>query len=59
MSRPEWQKKIPQALAELAQWIGEGKIQVKETVVEGFENTPSAFIGLFDGSNTGKMIVKL
>jgi hypothetical protein len=37
----------------------EGKIKVKETVVEGFEQTPTAFSGLFSGANTGKMVVKL
>jgi NADPH-dependent curcumin reductase CurA len=39
--------------------LQEGKIKVKETVVDGFENTPTAFNGLFSGSNTGKMVVKL
>ena len=39
--------------------IQEGKIQVKETVVEGFEETPTAFSGLFSGTNTGKMVVKV
>ena len=43
----------------LAAWITQGKIKVRETVVEGFVNTPKAFFGLFDGSNTGKMIVKV
>ena len=37
----------------------EGKLIVKETVVEGFENTPTAFSGLFSGTNTGKMVVKI
>ena len=32
--------------------------QVRETVVEGFEKMPTAFIGLFTGENTGKMVVK-
>jgi NADPH-dependent curcumin reductase CurA len=35
----------------------EGKIKTKETIVEGFENTPSALIGLYTGANTGKMVV--
>jgi NADPH-dependent curcumin reductase CurA len=37
----------------------EGKVKTKETIVDGFENTPTAFSGLFTGANTGKMVVKL
>lgn len=50
---------FPKAIGQLTQWYTEGKIKNKETVVEGFENIPQAFLGLFDGSNTGKMIVKI
>ncbi len=44
---------------EVVPWIKEGKLKYDETIVKGFENTPSAFFGLFSGSNTGKMIVTL
>ena len=37
----------------------EGKIKAKEHVVEGLENAPKAFIGLFKGENIGKQIVKV
>lgn len=40
-------------------WIAEGRLKWKETVVEGIEKAPEAFIGLFTGSNFGKMVVKL
>jgi NADPH-dependent curcumin reductase CurA len=40
-------------------WINEGKIKWKETIVEGLENAPNAFIGLFNGENFGKMLVKI
>ena len=43
----------------MANLIQEEKLKVKETVVEGFEKMPEAFIGLFNGSNTGKMVVKI
>lgn len=46
-------------IAQLAQWLTEGKLKYAETVVEGFENTPRAFIGLFKGENLGKQIVKV
>jgi NADPH-dependent curcumin reductase CurA len=43
----------------MAKWIAEGKIKWKETVIDGIENAPKAFIGLFKGENFGKMIVKI
>jgi NADPH-dependent curcumin reductase CurA len=36
-----------------------GQLKHEETIVEGFENTPHAFIGLFSGENLGKQIVKI
>ena len=51
--------KFPEAIKQLSQWYAEGKIKLKETVIEGFENIPDAFIGLFEGENIGKMIVKI
>jgi len=50
---------FPEAIAQLTQWYTEGKIKNKETVLQGFENIPKAFLGLFDGANTGKMMVKM
>lgn len=52
-------QKFPEAMQTLAMWLSEGKLTYTETVVNGFENIPSAFIDLFDGKNKGKMIVKL
>jgi len=45
--------------ADMKQWIAAGQIKWQETVVEGIENAPTAFIGLFTGENMGKMLVKL
>jgi NADPH-dependent curcumin reductase CurA len=36
-----------------------GKIKYQETVVNGIEKAPDAFLALFSGGNTGKMLVKL
>ncbi len=44
---------------QLTQWFGGGKLKYAENIVEGFENTPSAFLGLFEGDNTGKQLVKV
>ena len=53
-----WIKRWVEGIMAMAGWVGAGKVQVKETVVEGFEKMPEAFMGLFTGANTGKMIVK-
>jgi NADPH-dependent curcumin reductase CurA len=45
--------------ADMGKWIGEGKIKWQETIVDGIENAPEAFLGLFKGENIGKMIVKV
>jgi NADPH-dependent curcumin reductase CurA len=44
---------------DMAGWIAAGKMVWRQTVVVGLENTPAAFIGLFTGANTGKMLVKV
>ena len=48
-----------EGVTNLAQWVGSGKLKYAETITEGFENTPKAFIGLFSGENLGKQIVKV
>ncbi len=49
----------PQFLAEMTGWIAEGKLAWEETVLDGVDKAPDAFIGLFSGGNTGKMLVRL
>lgn len=44
---------------DMTRWRAEGKIQNKETVLTGIERAPEAFMGLFSGSNLGKMLVKI
>ncbi|MGI4821617.1 MAG: NADP-dependent oxidoreductase [Janthinobacterium lividum] len=51
--------RFPEGLAQLAAWLKEGKLTYSETIVDGFEKLPEAFIGLFEGKNEGKMIVKI
>jgi leukotriene B4 12-hydroxydehydrogenase/15-oxo-prostaglandin 13-reductase len=53
-----FQNKMPEGVAQMAQWMREGKLKHREEVVEGFENTVKAFIGMLKGDNTGKMLVK-
>ncbi len=49
----------PEFIEQMSKWISEGKLKWRETIVEGIENAPAAFIGLFKGDNIGKMLVKL
>ena len=51
--------KFPEAKKQLTAWLQEGKLTYKETIVNGFDQIPQAFIDLFDGKNDGKMIVKI
>ncbi|HEV2639985.1 MAG TPA: NADP-dependent oxidoreductase [Actinocrinis sp.] len=44
---------------EMAGWLAEGRIKTVETYVDGLENTVDAFLALFSGGNTGKMLIRL
>ena len=44
---------------EAAEWVRDGRLRYRETIVEGIENAPRAFLGLFQGENIGKMLVKV
>ena len=54
LHRGRWQE----GLDKMRHHLEEGHIKNQETIVEGFENLPSAFIGMLQGQNLGKMIVK-
>jgi NADPH-dependent curcumin reductase CurA len=45
--------------AEMGPWVANGTVKSRETVVEGLENMPDAFLGLFKGQNVGKMLIRL
>jgi len=49
----------PDFTRDVSNWIKEGRLKYDETILEGIERAPEAFRGLFTGSNTGKMLVKL
>ena len=51
----EW----PKAHAEIAEAIIEGRLHYKETIADGLEHAPEAFIGMLQGKNLGKQLVKL
>ncbi|SES99284.1 NADP-dependent oxidoreductase [Stigmatella erecta] len=53
------QERRPDFLRDVGGWLREKKVKEVETVVEGLDKAPEAFIGLLRGHNTGKMVVKL
>jgi NADPH-dependent curcumin reductase CurA len=55
----EWIEEYPEAIAHLAGWIKEKKLTYRESIAEGIENAPRAFIGLLRGENLGKQLVKI
>lgn len=55
----DYVKEFGPAINQLSSWLKEDKLKYAETIVEGFDNIPRAFLDLFDGKNKGKMIVKV
>lgn len=55
----DYQRRMDEFYREMAPLLKSGAVKAKETVVEGLEQTPEAFLGLFEGANVGKMLVKL
>ena len=51
--------RFPAFLAEVGPLVASGSIRYRETVVEGIEQAPAAFIGMLDGANVGKMLVRV
>ena len=49
----------PEALAELGRLVAEGRLKYRETIAEGLESAPEAFLGLLKGKNFGKQLVRL
>ncbi|HVO99650.1 MAG TPA: NADP-dependent oxidoreductase [Bryobacteraceae bacterium] len=55
----DYAPRFGEALVEMAGWLREGKLKYREDIIDGFENMPKAFIGLFHGDNTGKRLVRI
>ena len=53
-----YQSQFSEGFCHLALWIKEGKLKYKETMGKNFDKLPDALLGLFEGSNLGKMIVE-
>jgi NADPH-dependent curcumin reductase len=55
----DYRDRFPEAQAAIARGLAEGKIHHREDVVEGLENAPRGLLRLFDGTNTGKLVVRI
>lgn len=55
----DFKEKFPHAIKELSQLLRDGELKYSESIVEGFDQIPQAFIDLFHGKNKGKMVVKV
>ena len=55
----DFEKHHKEALQELSGWVRSGELKYRETLAEGIENAPAAFISMLQGGNIGKQIVKL
>ncbi len=53
-----FQSQFPEAISQLAKWVKEGKIITEQTIAHGFIQLPTALLGLFKGTNIGKMVVE-
>jgi NADPH-dependent curcumin reductase CurA len=55
----DYQSRMGEFHREMAAWLRSGAVKSRETIVDGLEKTPEAFLGLFEGQNIGKMLVRL
>jgi hypothetical protein len=51
--------RFPEGITQLVEWLLAGKLQFREDVVDGLDNVLSTFMRLFDGSNDGKLIIRI
>jgi hypothetical protein len=55
----DYMDRFPEGIAQLAEWVIAGKLQFKEEVVDGLDNILPTFLRLFDGSNQGKLVIRI
>jgi NADPH-dependent curcumin reductase CurA len=49
----------PEFLQRAAPWVLDGSLRCREDIVDGLENAPEAFIGMLEGRNFGKLLVRV
>jgi len=55
----QFASRYAEGLKQLAAWLKQGKLKYREQFVDGLENAPRAFIGMLQGENTGKQLVRV
>ncbi|QDT10853.1 NADP-dependent oxidoreductase [Planctomycetes bacterium K23_9] len=55
----DYQHRFGEFATEMSQWVKEGQIKVHEDIVDSLENAPGAFIGLLEGENSGKLVIRV
>jgi NADPH:quinone reductase len=55
----QYAPRFAEGISQLIEWFTSDRLKYAETITDGFENTPKAFIGLFSGDNLGKQIVRV
>ncbi|WP_187695414.1 NADP-dependent oxidoreductase [Oceanobacillus piezotolerans] len=55
----DYYERFNEGYEQLGKWVKEGKLTYRENIIDGLENAPQAFIGLFHGENIGKQLVKV
>ncbi|WFE14930.1 NADP-dependent oxidoreductase [Bacillus atrophaeus] len=55
----DYSERFPEGAKQLAEWLKDGKLNYEETITEGFDKIPDAFLGLFQGKNKGKQLIKV
>ncbi len=55
----DYMDRFPEGIAQLAEWVVAGKLQFREEIVDGLDNILPTFLRLFDGSNKGKLVIRI
>ena len=55
----DYLSRVSEFYRDMGGWIASGEVKSRDTLVDGLEATPDAFLGLFSGANTGKMLIRL
>lgn len=55
----DYRSRFGEFFTQMSAWVNEGKIKVREDIVDGLENAPQAFIGLLQGKNFGKLVIRV
>jgi NADPH-dependent curcumin reductase CurA len=55
----DYMDRFGEGVAQLAQWVTAGELKYREEIVDGLDNILPTFLRLFDGSNQGKLIIRI